>query len=41
MEALGQSYESIMKMPVGRRRRLCDEKAHFDQMRAANARNKR
>lgn len=39
MEVLHQSYDSIMSMPCGRRKRLCDEKQHFDEHRANKARN--
>lgn len=41
MEALGQDYEDIMSMPSGRRRRLCDEKAHQDHMRHIRAKNRK
>jgi len=29
MEALKQGYQDIMSMPVGRRKRLCDEHEHL------------
>ena len=38
MEFCGQGYIDIMAMPIGRRKRLCQEKDHFEEVRAAKRR---
>lgn len=38
MEFLGQGYRDIMAMPIGRRKRLCQEKEHFEEVREARRR---
>jgi hypothetical protein len=39
MEFLGQGYRDIMAMPIGRRKRLCQEKDHFEEVKAARRRS--
>lgn len=36
MEALDQPYDAVMAMPVGRRKRFCEEKEHLDRVRSKN-----
>lgn len=38
MEFCGQGYRDIMEMPIGRRKRLCQEKDHFEEVKAARRR---
>lgn len=38
MEFLGQGYRDIMAMPIGRRKRLCQEKDYFEEVKAARQR---
>jgi len=38
MEFCGQGYVDIMSMPIGRRKRLCQEKDHFEEVRVAKQR---
>ena len=38
MEFCGQGYIDIMAMPIGRRKRLCQEKDYFEEVRAAKRR---
>jgi hypothetical protein len=38
MEFLGQGYKDIMAMPIGRRKRMCQEKDHFEEVKAARRR---
>lgn len=38
MEFMGQGYRDIMAMPIGRRKRLCKEKDHFEEVKAARRR---
>ena len=33
MECLNQTYDSIMSMPSGRRKRFCEEKEHLEKVR--------
>lgn len=40
MEALGQPYESVMRIPSGRRRRFAEEKQHLDKWRAQRLKSK-
>ena len=40
MEALHQPYDAIMAMPVGRRKRFCDEHEHIGRMRKRENDNK-
>jgi hypothetical protein len=40
MERLKQPYSAIMQMPVGRRRRFCDEIDNIDRTRANKAKKK-
>jgi len=40
MERLKQPYSAIMQMPVGRRRRFCDEIENIDRVRANKAKKK-
>lgn len=35
MEFMRQGYLDVMSMPIGRRKRFCEEKEHFEQVRAA------
>jgi hypothetical protein len=39
MEYLGQGYLDVMSMPIGRRKRFCDELEHKLRQRAAKNRN--
>lgn len=38
MEFMGQGYNDIMSMPIGRRKRLCQEKDHFEEVKAVRQR---
>ena len=40
MEFLGQGYRDVMAMPIGRRKRLCQEKDHFEEVMAARRRQR-
>ena len=35
MEFMHQGYRDIMAMPIGRRKRLCEEKDHFEGVKAS------
>ena len=37
----GQGYLDVMSMPIGRRRRFCEELAHIDKVRAKRAEKKK
>ena len=38
MEFMGQGYQDVMAMPMGRRKRLCQEKDYFEEVKAARRR---
>jgi len=39
MEFMRQGYNDIMSMPIGRRKRLCQEKDYFEEVKAARRRS--